>query len=264
MHGITDKMVVEKDGAIGWIVFNNPERRNALTVEMWQAIPTILDHLEAESAIRVIALKGAGDKAFISGADISQFEQQRSSPEAVANYETIADRAMQRLLECPRPTIAMIRGYCMGGGVGVALSCDLRIAGESARFAIPAAKLGVGYRHGGLKSLINLVGPAFAKEIFYTARQFTAAEAAQMGLINRSVADDGLATYVRDYCETIATNAPLTIKAVKQTVAEITRNGTTFDHALCERLVEECFASEDYVEGRRAFMEKRTPIFRGR
>lgn len=264
MHGITDKMVLEEEGAIGWVVFNNPERRNALTVEMWQAIPTILDRLEAASAIRVIVLKGAGDKAFISGADISQFEQQRSSPEAVAKYEAIADRAMARLSACPKPTIAMIRGYCMGGGVGVALSCDLRIAGDGARFGIPAAKLGVGYRHGGLKTLIDLVGPAFAKEIFYTARQFSAAEAAQMGLINRLVADDDLAAYVRDYCDTIAANAPLTIKAVKQTVAEITRVGAAFDDALCERLVEECFTSEDYVEGRRAFMEKRKPVFRGR
>src|SRR5579864_672531 len=185
----TERMIVETEGAIGWMVFNNPARRNAISVDMWDAIPTILDHFERDPKIRVVVLRGAGDKAFISGADISQFEQQRSSPETVKRYDEIAERAMARLQSTRLPTIAMIHGYCIGGGVGTALCCDLRIAADTARFAVPAAKLGLGYRWGGVKKLVELVGPSFAKEIFFTARQFTAGEALAMGLINRSLPD---------------------------------------------------------------------------
>jgi enoyl-CoA hydratase/carnithine racemase len=258
-----DKMIAEKDGAIGWMIFNNPERHNALSLSMWQAIPRILDQFEADAEIRVIVLKGAGKKAFISGADISEFDEKRASAEAVAEYDEIAHQASMRLSAAGKPTIAMIRGYCIGGGLGVALSCDMRIASHGSRFAIPAAKLGLGYRVSSLQPLIALIGPAFAKEIIITARQFDSAEALAMGLINRAVGEDALASYVGDYCRRIAENAPLTMSAAKRTVDEVVRARSDLDRELCERLVEECFSSADYVEGRRAFMEKRKPRFEG-
>jgi enoyl-CoA hydratase/carnithine racemase len=260
----TEQMIAEVEGAIGWMVFNNPARRNAMSIEMWQAVPAILDHFERNPAVRVIVLRGAGDKAFVSGADISEFEHNRATPEAIAKYDEIGIGATNRIEASSKPTIAMIQGYCIGGGVGVALSCDLRIAAEDARFGIPAARLGLGYRWGSLKKLVDLIGPAFAKEIFYTARHFTAAEAQAMGLINRAVPRAELESFVRSYCAMIGENAPLTLAAVKGVVAEFGKPGAEIDKARCEELVRRCFGSADYTEGRRAFMEKRKPIFTGR
>jgi enoyl-CoA hydratase len=260
----SERMIAEKDGPIGWMVFNNPARRNAISLDMWQAIPVILDAFEADPGIRVVVLKGAGDQAFISGADISQFEQQRSSAETVAHYDKIAETAGARLQETRKPTIAMIHGFCIGGGLGVALQCDLRIAADNARFAVPAAKLGLGYRWGGVKKLVDTVGPAFAKEIFFTARQFDAAEALAMGLVNRVLPAGGLEAYVRQYCALMAENAPLTMEAVKGVVQELQKPGAEIDRQRCEALVARCFQSQDYVEGRRAFMEKRKPVFAGK
>lgn len=260
----TERMIAEKDGAIGWMVFNNPERRNALSLDMWQAVPEILAAFDADPAIRVVVLTGAGDRAFVSGADISQFEKQRSSPETIAQYDKIAEQAMTSLQALRKPTIAMIRGFCIGGGLAVALQCDLRLAAETARFGIPAARLGLGYRWGGVKKLVDLVGPAFAKELFFTARHFTAAEAIGMGLVNRVLPEAELEAYVRNYCRMIAENAPLTIEAVKGVVNELARPSAEIDRAHCEALVARCFDSADYVEGRRAFMEKRKPVFTGR
>jgi enoyl-CoA hydratase/carnithine racemase len=260
----TERMIAETDGAIGWMVFNNPARRNALSLDMWQAMPVILDHFERDPAVRVIVLRGAGDKAFISGADISQFEQQRSSSESIAQYDKIAEGALASLQEMSKPTIAMIHGFCIGGGLGVALGCDLRIAADNARFAIPAARLGLGYRWGGVKKLVDLVGPAYAKEIFFTARHFTAAEAQGMRLINRAMPEAELEGYVRHYGALIAENAPLTMEAVKGVVAEIGKAGAQIDRGRCEALVARCFDSNDYIEGRRAFMEKRKPVFVGK
>jgi enoyl-CoA hydratase len=260
----TERMIAEIDGPIGWLVFNNPARRNAVSLDMWQAIPEIIDAYERDPAVRVIVLKGAGDKAFVSGADISEFEQNRASPEAVQRYDEIGNRAQLRLESASKPLIAMIHGFCMGGGVGVALQCDLRIASESARFGIPAARLGISYRLGGVKKLIDLVGPSFAKEIFFTARRFTAAEAHGMGLVNRVLPDAELEGFVRSYCAMIAENAPLSLAASKSMIAELTKPSREIDRAACEELVRRCFESEDYVEGRRAFMEKRKPVFQGR
>jgi enoyl-CoA hydratase len=260
----SERMIAQKDGAIGWMIFNNPERRNALSLDMWQAMPVILEEFERDPAIRVVVLKGAGDKAFVSGADISQFEKQRSSAESIAQYDKIAEAANAKLAECRKPVIAMIHGFCIGGGVGVALLCDLRIAAETARFGVPAARLGLGYRWAGVKKLVDLVGPSFAKEIFFTARHFSAAEALAMGLINRAVPEAELESYVRNYCALIAENAPLTMEAVKGVVGELAKPGAQIDRAHCEALVARCFDSQDYIEGRRAFMEKRRPVFSGK
>lgn len=261
---LTNKMIAAKDGAIGWITFNNPERRNAVSMAMWEALAEIVRDFEQDDAIRVIVLKGAGDKAFVSGADISEFEEKRSSPETTKIYNQASAKANEALMRAGKPTIAMIRGYCIGGGVSVALSCDMRIAAEDARFGVPAAKLGLGYEARGVRKLMDVVGPSFAKEIFYTARQFTAQEALAMGLINRIVADAQLEAYVRGYADTIAANAPLTVASIKTIVGELGKDESVRDMALCQQVVDRCFASADYVEGRTAFMAKRKPVFKGR
>lgn len=260
----TERMVATRDGAIGWIVFNNPARRNAVSIEMWEALAEIVDDYARDDAIRVIVARGAGGKAFVSGADISEFEQKRSTPESTEAYRRISERGESALRLVGKPTIAMIEGFCVGGGVSLALSCDLRIAARSARFSVPAARLGLGYELPGVRKLVQTVGPAFAKEIFYTARLFSADEALQMGLVNRMVPDEELQTHVVDYANMIAANAPLTVASVKTLVGEALKDIDERDEALCDRVVDQCFNSEDYIEGRRAFMEKREPAFRGR
>lgn len=260
----SERVIDLVEAGVGWLVFNNPERRNAVSLEMWEAIAVIVEHYEHDPAVRAVVLRGAGDKAFVSGADISQFEKQRGSAEAIAHYEAMSTRAVQQLTDVSKPTLAMIHGYCLGGGVGIALACDIRIACETARFGIPAARLGLGYSWTGVKKLVDLVNPAFAKEIFFTARQFSAAEAQAMGLINRVVPDAELENYVRSYCGMIAENAPLTMAAVKAAVREIAKPSPAIDRARCDELVTRCFASQDYIEGRRAFMEKRKPVFSGK
>jgi enoyl-CoA hydratase/carnithine racemase len=199
----------------------------------------------------------------VSGADISKFESERASQEAVARYNVSVEKSYSSIHDFPKPTIAMIRGYCIGGGLGLAVSCDLRICSEGSRFAVPAAKLGLGYAYPGLKRLVDVVGPAFAKEIFFTARQFDAAEAREMGLVNRVVPDAELERYVKDYADTIAGNAPLTVNSVKFIVGEVMKDESDRDMQRCDELVAQCFASRDYVEGRTAFMEKRKPVFTG-
>lgn len=261
---LTDKLIATREGTIGWITFNNPERHNATSYEMWQALPIALDAYVNDPQVRVIVLKGAGDKAFSAGADISQFKEKRTSPEAVKEYNAAADKASRALRECVKPTVAMIRGYCIGGGTAVAVGCDLRIAADDARFGVPAAKLGLGYRFEGISRLASIVGPAFTAEIFFTARQFTAEEALQMGLVNRLVPAAELESYTRSTAETISMNAPLTVAAVKRSLLEYAKDPSERDLARCQRMVDACFVSEDYREGQAAFMEKRKPQFKGR
>jgi enoyl-CoA hydratase len=264
MQPLTDKLLADKDGAIGWITFNNPARHNAVSLEMWLALPKILARYEQDPDIRVIILKGAGEKAFVAGADISQFKEKRSSPEAVREYNAAADNAGKALQNCPKPTIAMVRGYCIGGGTAIAVGCDVRIAAEDARFAVPAAKLGLGYRFAGIKRLADVVGPAFTAEIFFTGKQFTAQEALQMNLINRLVPVAELESRTREYADIISNNAPLTIASIKRSLLEYVKNPADRDLQECQRMVDACYTSEDYKEGQTAFMEKRKPVFKGR
>jgi enoyl-CoA hydratase/carnithine racemase len=258
-----NKILSATDGAIGTLTFNNPERHNAMSLDMWRAATAALEQFEQDPAVRVIVLTGAGGKAFVSGADISKFERERDTLDAVAEYNAAVDRFGQALMECSKPTIALIRGYCVGGGLGIAVCCDLRIANDTARFGVPAAKLGLGYGYANIRRIMDLVGPQFVTELLLTARQFDSAKAAQTGLVNHVVPDAEIESYVRELAGVISDNAPLTIRAVKRIVRELRRDPDDADVAACEALVKQCFESADYREGRRAFMEKRKPIFRG-
>lgn len=259
----TDKILSRKEGDVGHLVFNNPERHNAVSLDMWEAAEAVIAGFRADEKIRVMVVSGAGGKAFVSGADISKFEKDRSTKEAVDRYTMLVDRAYSAFAEFPKPTIAMIRGYCIGGGLALALCCDMRICSDNSKFGVPAAKLGLGYGFKGIKKLVDVVGPSFAKEIFYTARQFTAVEALQMGLVNRSVPPAELEKYVQDYAAVIGGNAPLTVDLVKYSVGEAVKAETERDLRKAADMVARCFASKDYLEGRTAFMEKRKPRFIG-
>jgi enoyl-CoA hydratase/carnithine racemase len=260
---MTDKILSRKEGAVGHLIFNNPERHNAVSLDMWAVAEAAVADFKADPKVRVMVVSGAGGKAFVSGADISRFEKDRATEEGVKRYGEQVERAYTSFYEFPKPSIAMIRGYCIGGGMALAMCCDMRIATDNSTFGIPAAKLGLGYGYKGIKRLIDVVGPSFAKEIFYTARQFTADEAERMGLVNRVLPSDKLEQYVSDYAVTIAGNAPLTVDAVKFIVGEVVRPESERDLAACDALVARCFASADYKEGREAFMEKRKPNFIG-
>jgi enoyl-CoA hydratase/carnithine racemase len=260
----TERVRVWLSGAALHLRFNNPARHNALSVDMWEAVPTLLDQAASDDRVRVVVFSGEGAKAFVSGADISQFEDQRAARAAVERYEAMAESALTGIHDFGKPTIAAIRGYCIGGGVNVAIACDIRLASDDAQFSIPATRLGLGYRFSALKNLVDLIGPGRASELFFTGRRIRSDEALQIGLINRVVATDALDSLVDEYTEMIGTGAPLTVRAGKRIIREVLKPDADIDMDLCRQLILDCFESEDYAEGRRAFMEKRKPAFRGR
>ncbi len=259
----TERVKVRREGAALHIVFDNQTRHNALSVDMWGAVPALLAQAEADEQVRLVVFSGAGEKAFVSGADISQFEDQRAAKEAVAHYERLAEDALMGIYRCAKPTIACIRGWCIGGGVNVAISCDIRLAASDAVFSIPAARMGLGYRYSALKNLADLVGVGVAKDLFFTARRIDAVEALRVGLVTRSCEPAQLPALLAEYAGSIGDNAPLTVQAGKAILGEILKPSPEVDHARCRELILGCFESEDYAEGRRAFMEKRKPVFKG-
>jgi len=258
-------LLMEKDGPIGWLIFNRPDKRNAVGIETWQLMPEYAKDLAADDAIRVVILRGAGDRAFVAGADISQFKDRRRNMDDEAEYRRIGARGREALAALSKPLLAMIHGYCVGGGVSIAIGCDIRIASDDARFGIPAARLGLGYHYSGMEQLMALIGPSYTKEIFFTARtDWSAQDALRMGLVNQVVPKAELETFTREYALTIARNAPLTLRSAKASVNELLRPSEKRDLAMLERLIADCFNSEDYQEGVRAFSEKRRPQFQGR
>jgi enoyl-CoA hydratase len=260
----TSEMLARVEDGVGWMTYNNPDRHNAVTLDMQRAIPGILDAFQADPDVRVIVITGAGEKAFVSGADISEFGAHRTSVEARAEFDAVSGRAWQAWQQVEKPILAMIRGYCIGGGLATAMQADIRIAAEDSLFGIPAARLGIGYRIEFLEPLVALVGPAWAAEILYTARRLSADEAHRIGLVNRVVPVSELAAQVQDLARAIASNAPMTIRASKVALRELQRQPAARNVDLVRELTEACFRSDDYVEGQRAFLEKRTPRFQGR
>lgn len=258
------RLRTEKDGAIGWIVLDHPERLNAITGDMWRGFPMAMAEFDADQAIRVVILRGEGDKAFAAGADISEFEQTRAASGQVSAYDDALDAALHALQGSDKPVISMIRGYCIGGGVEISLACDLRYCSDDAQFAIPAARLSLAYGIEGSRRLVETVGHAFAREIFFTGRRYSAAEAVSMGLVHRVLPVGELEAFVREMAGGIANNAPLTIAAAKTIIEEFVRPDSVPDLAKGIAAIERCAVSADYAEGRKAYMEKRKPRFTGR
>ena len=260
----TNKIIDENDGPVGRIILNNPDRRNAISLDMWEGISEAFDEFSKNSQIRCVVMSGAGEKAFASGADISQFKERRSDAQAAEEYAKISMAGRQKMLGCDKPFIAKIRGFCMGGGLGIALAADIRIASEDSQFGVPAARLSIAYDRVNLGNLIALVGPSKAKEILLTAKRYSAVEAEKMGLVNACVAVSDLDSAVDDITDRIAENAPLSMRASKLTINELMKDDSLFNTVLVEELTRDCFNSRDYQEGQDAFLNKRKPVFEGR
>lgn len=259
----TQRMQARIDDGIGWMIFNNPARHNALSLEMWQGIGDILENYNDNPAVRVVVMRGAGGKSFVSGADISEFDEKRANAEQRKSYGEIAGRASRWLSKLEKPLIGLIEGYCIGGGLATALAADIRFATPDSLFGIPAAKLGLGYEYDGLAKLARTVGPSRARDIMFSARFMDAKEAKEMGLINFIESRDDIEPKCIEYARRIAGNAPLTVKAAKAAVNTWELGERIDDINRVKAMVDVCFNSVDYKEGRLAFSEKRTPRFEG-
>ena len=257
-------MISRKEGGIGWMIYDQQAKYNAVTYDMRRAIPGIMAEFEADDDVRVAVIAGAGEKAFISGSDISQFGAKRSSEDARKMYDEASSQANAAMEAFSKPMIAMINGYCLGAGVLTAMLCDFRIAADNAKFGTPPAKLGLGFGYGGVDSLVKLVGPAYAAEMLFTGNRYGADDALRMGMVNRVVDYSDLEDTVREIAGTIAANAPLTLKSVKTSIRNTQMDESGRDMADVQAQIVACFASEDYKEGQTAFMEKRKPDFKGK
>jgi enoyl-CoA hydratase len=249
---------------VGVLTFNNPEKRNAMSLEMWEGVGQVLTEFREDDAVRVVILVGAGDKAFVSGADISQFEKTRHNAAASEEYSKKSDAQRALLGSFPKPTISCIRGFCLGGGMQVAMLTDMRIAAEDSQFGIPAAKLGIAYGYDGLRNLVSLVGPSWARLIMYTGMRIDSREALRIGLVDRVIPTDELWGATMEIARTISGNAPLAIHAAKLTIAQVLKDAGDRDMEAVKNIGTACMDSEDFREGRQAFMEKRKPQFKGR
>ena len=254
---------VEKKGAVGWIVFDQPARRNAINDAMWRGIAPAMARFDADPQVRCVAFRGAGTDAFSAGADISEFEGRRAQAESVGKYDSLLDEVLHAIQDSRKPSVAMIYGFCLGGGLEIALACDLRYCAASAQFGIPAARLGLAYNVEGHKRLLETVGHARAREIMFLGRRYSAEEALAMGLVHRILPVDSLGAFVDDVLQTLQDNAPLAIANSKTIIEEYVKSAGTPDAQRMREAMERCAKSADYVEGRRAFMEKRKPRFRG-
>jgi len=259
----SERIVARKDGAIGWLVFNNPAKHNAISMDMAEAVPAVMRGFEDDSEVRVIVVAGAGEKAFAAGSDISGFESVRADPQKNRHYNDVNERSYNAVYECTKPTVAMIRGYCIGGGLDFATSCDVRFCSDNAVFAVPAGKLGLGYGHEGILRFGRVIGYMRARDLFLSGRRLGAEEALRLGLVHRVISLGELEAETTAYAQSIADNAPLTLAAIKRAFLEYEKDPALRDLNRAQAMIDECFKSADYVEGRAAFAAKRNPQFKG-
>ena len=255
---------VEKRDAVGWIIFNQPARRNAINGDMWRGIAPAMAQFDRDPEVRCVVFRGAGTEAFSAGADISEFEEKRAARESVGAYDNLLDQVLHAIQDSPKPSVAMIYGFCLGGGLEIALACDLRYCAAAAQFGIPAAKLGLAYNVEGHKRLLETVGHARAREIMFLGRRYKSDEALAMGLVHQVLSEKDLEAFVTEILSDLSANAPLSILNSKTIIEEYVKSAGTPDHARMQAAIERCAKSADYAEGRRAFMDKRKPQFRGR
>jgi enoyl-CoA hydratase/carnithine racemase len=261
---MSDHILVEHDGGIATVIFNRPKVRNAISLAMWSEIAAVTERLSKDDSVRAIVYRGAGREAFASGADISEFREHRKDTQTALAYGEQTDAAYTAIRLCPKPTVAMIFGFCMGGAMAMAMGCDLRFAAGGSKFGIPAARLSIIYGLDAVHQLVDLVGPAYAKDILYSARTVEAPEALRIGLIQRLLPASELEAYTDEYLRTVAANAPLSVRGTKAQVQAIFEGITEAHREKLRALGIETFDSEDYKEGTRAFLEKRPPRFQGR
>ena len=259
----TERIVARSEGAIGWMIFNNPAKHNAITMDMAEAVPAVMREFENDAAVRVIVVAGAGEKAFAAGSDISGFEDVRSDPQKNKHYNEVNEQSYNAVYACAKPTIAMIRGYCIGGGLDFATSCDVRFCSDNAVFAVPAGRLGLGYGHEGLLRFGRVMGFMRARDLFLSGRRLNAEEALRLGLVHRVVPLAELESETTAYAQTIADNAPLTLAAIKRAFLEYEKEPAARDLSSAQAMIDACFRSADYLEGRAAFAAKRKPQFKG-
>ncbi|WP_454720388.1 MULTISPECIES: enoyl-CoA hydratase [Cupriavidus] len=257
------ELIVKREAAIGRIVFSNPSKYNAMSRDMWLALPKAIAELDADPEVRLIVLEGDGDSAFVSGADISQFGASQADPAVQAEYNAAVEQAYLAPVKCSKPVVAKIRGICMGGGLGIAAACDLRFCRDDARFRMPAGRMGLGYNVPGVRRFMTVVGVANTYDMFFSARVFDAQEALRMGFVSQVAPRETFDAVCDEWCAAVAENAPLTLRALKKTVNELIRDSGERDIASAQAAIGACFASADYREGAAAFMEKRKPRFRG-
>jgi len=259
----SERIIARKEGAIGWLIFNNPAKHNAISMDMAEAVPAVMRGFEEDSAVRVIVVAGAGEKAFAAGSDISGFESVRADPQKNKHYNDVNERSYNAVYECTKPTVAMIRGYCIGGGLDFATSCDVRFCSDNAVFAVPAGKLGLGYGHEGILRFGRVIGYMRARDLFLSGRRLGADEALRLGLVHRVIPLAELEAETTAYAQSIADNAPLTLAAIKRAFLEYEKDPALRDLASAQAMIDACFKSADYVEGRNAFAAKRKPQFKG-
>ena len=257
------RIVLRRKGDVGTIVFNHPERLNAMRLSMWEALRQAVAEVSDTPGLRALVFRGVGGHAFVAGADISEFKQVRAGREAAEAYDDTVEAAEAAIAALPIPTIAAIRGYCIGGGLGIAVRCDIRLATTSAEFALTPARLGIGYRRAGVKALLKCVSPSVAADLLFSARSLSAAEALESGLVNRVFRDEDFENGAHTYVERIAGNAPLSVRAAKAALQELSGSTGDQDPTRLDALIDACFESEDYREGQSAFLEKRRPFFSG-